>query len=150
VLVGRIVASIGERRALLLGLACGTLALSIYGLAPTRLWFLLGIPMGALWGLVQPAAQAVVTRAVDPTEQGRLQGAIMSVTSLAGIVSPFLLASVFSNAIGRYAHWHLPGAAFLVAAVLLLAALVLAACVVPRSTLASSTRTAAMLAPIDG
>lgn len=146
-LVGRIVARIGERHALLLGLTCGTLALVIYGLAPTRLWFLLGIPMGALWGLVQPAAQAVVTRAVDPSEQGRLQGAIMSVTSLAGIISPFLLASVFSNAIGRYAHWHLPGAAFLVAAILLFVALLLVARVVPKRLAPHATKTTAQPVP---
>lgn len=125
-LVGRIVARIGERNALLLGLSCGVAGLLIYGLASNGLWFLMGIPIGAMWGLVQPSAQALVTREVDPSEQGRLQGAVMSVASLAGIVSPFLLASVFSGAIGPNAHWQLPGAAFVVAAVLLFGGLLLA------------------------
>lgn len=125
-LVGRVVARIGERNALLVGLGCGVAGLLIYGLASSGLWFLMGIPIGAMWGLVQPSAQALVTRDVDPSEQGRLQGAVMSVASLAGIVSPFLLASVFAGAIGPYAHWELPGAAFLVAAALLFAALLLA------------------------
>ena len=42
--VGPIVKRLGERRALLLGMACGALGFFIYGAAPTGVLFWLGIP----------------------------------------------------------------------------------------------------------
>src|SRR4029450_6753961 len=49
--VGPIVQRLGERRALLLGLACGALGFFIYGAAPTGPLFWTGIPLIALWGV---------------------------------------------------------------------------------------------------
>src|SRR6202163_1568118 len=49
--IGPIVKRFGERRALLLGLGCGALGFLISGAAPTGLWFWLGIPVMALWGV---------------------------------------------------------------------------------------------------
>lgn len=126
-LSGPAVKRFGERRVLLAGLGGGVACLLIYGLAPSGPWFLIGIPIGALWGLTGPAAQSLMTREVAASEQGRLQGAVMSLASLAGVFSPFVLASVFAAAIGPYAAYGVPGAAFLVAALILIAGLLLAA-----------------------
>jgi DHA1 family tetracycline resistance protein-like MFS transporter len=49
-LVGRLVKALGERRAVMLGLACGTLGFLIYGLAGTGWVFMLGLPISALVG----------------------------------------------------------------------------------------------------
>ena len=43
-LVGPVVARLGERTTLLLGLLCGALGMAIYGLSPTGLLFLAGVP----------------------------------------------------------------------------------------------------------
>ena len=88
VLVKRIVGAIGERRALMLGLACGVVGFTIYGFAPTGAVFLMGMPIMALWALAMPSTQAMVTREVGPEVQGRVQGALTSLASLAGIVAP--------------------------------------------------------------
>ena len=119
VLVKRIVASLGERRALLLGLACGVVGFTIYGFAPTGTVFLMGLPIMALWALAMPSTQAMVTREVGPEVQGRIQGALTSLASLAGVIGPGIYTLVFAGFIGDRAPTHLPGAPFLLAGVFL-------------------------------
>ena len=118
-LVGRLVKAMGERRAMLLGLACGIAGFVLYGLAGGGL----GVPH-------RPADQravggggagdeALITRQVPANEQGRIQGSLGSLVSLAGIVAPALFAGSFGFFIGPRAPVHLPGVAFLIAALLL-------------------------------
>jgi DHA1 family tetracycline resistance protein-like MFS transporter len=125
-LVGPIVARIGERRAALAGLAFGAAAFSIYGLAPSGRLFLAGVPVMAFWGLYGPSAQGIMSKRVAATEQGQLQGAIMGLRGLSGLVSPFIFTFTFATFIGPRVDLHLPGAPFLLAALLLVAALALA------------------------
>jgi DHA1 family tetracycline resistance protein-like MFS transporter len=123
-LVGLVVARFGERRTLVTGLLFGAAGFAIYGLAPTGLWFAIGIPVMSLWGLYGPAAQGLMTQRVGPSEQGRLQGALSSVVGLTGIVGPGIFSVIFAMSIGRFASWQFPGAAFLLASVVLVAAAV--------------------------
>ncbi len=118
-LVGRTVRAIGERRTLLLGLACGVAGFVIYGLAGHGWLFLVGLPVSALWALAAPATQALITRQVGPEVQGRIQGALMSLTSLAGIAGPLVFANVFAVFVGADAPAQVPGAPWLLAALLL-------------------------------
>jgi len=132
------VAKFGERRTLVSGLIFGAVGFAIYGLAPTGTWFAVGIPIMSCWGLYGPAAQGLMTRRVEPSEQGQLQGALTSVQSLTGIVGPMMFAPVFASFITTLSAWQLPGAPFLLASALLVAAILLAWRV---------TRGAAALAP---
>ena len=125
-LVGRLVARLGERRALVLGLLFGAAGFAIYGIAPTGGWFLIGVPVMSLWGLANPATQGLMTRLVGSSEQGQLQGANSSLTGIAGLVGPSLFTLTFAFAITPARDWHLPGAPFLLAALMLTAALGLA------------------------
>lgn len=125
-LVGRIVRRFGERRAIFAGLTFGALGFAWQGLATTGWLSLAAIPLLALWGCSGPATQALVTRQVDPGEQGRLQGALAGLTSLAGILGPTLYTQIFGWSIDKNSPLHLPGLAFLLAALLLLAALAVA------------------------
>ena len=125
-LAKRVIASLGERRTLLLGIVCGMIGFGIYGFASTGWVFLLALPIGALWGLASPVTQSIMTRQVDPHEQGRLQGSVTSLASTAGIFGPALFTTVFATFIGAHAPVHLPGAPFLLSALLVLIALVLA------------------------
>jgi DHA1 family tetracycline resistance protein-like MFS transporter len=123
--VGRMVKALGERRAMMLGLACGTLGFVVYGLAGSGWMFLVGLPISALWAVAAPATMALITRQVPADVQGRIQGSLSSLVSLAGIFAPALFAGAFGFFIGPSAPAHLPGVAFLIAALLLgLAALV--------------------------
>jgi DHA1 family tetracycline resistance protein-like MFS transporter len=121
-LVGPIVGSLGERRALMLALVSGAAGFTIYGLAATGPWFLAGIPVMAFWGLYGPSAQSLMTRRVNPSEQGRLQGALASVVGIANVISPFMFSRIFAASLGASRGWQLPGAAFLLSALLLVIA----------------------------
>jgi len=121
-LIGVVVKRVGERRALLFGLACGVVGFLIYAFAEVGWVFLIGLPISALWGMAGPATQSLITQQVEADVQGRIQGAIMSLVSLAGIVGPMLFTGAFALFIGEQAPAHLPGAPWLVASILLCAA----------------------------
>jgi MFS transporter, DHA1 family, tetracycline resistance protein len=122
-LVGPLVKSLGERGALTLGLICGAIGFTIYGLAPTGRWFVVGVPVMAVWGLYGPAAQSLMTRRVGHSEQGQLQGALSSLTAFANMLAPALFSLVFASAISTFRSAGLPGAPFLLAGLILCVAL---------------------------
>jgi DHA1 family tetracycline resistance protein-like MFS transporter len=80
----------------------------------------------------------MMSHQVDPHEQGRLQGALTSLASLAGIFGPALFANLFALFISDHAPVHVPGAAFVLAAALLLVAALIAARVTRRGADAPS------------
>jgi len=125
-LVGRVVAWLGERRTLGVGLLAGAIGFAIYGLAPVGPVFWVGVPIMSLWGLSGPALQGLMTRMVGPSEQGQLQGANGSLQGIAGLIGPGLFTGTFAAFIGGLARFGLPGAPFLLAALLLAAAFLLA------------------------
>ena len=94
-LVGPVVARRGERAALLLGMASDATAYLLIALA-TRGWmaFLL-MPLFCLGGLGAPALQSLLTARVDAEHQGRLQGVLASMTSLASIFGPLLTSVLY-------------------------------------------------------
>jgi DHA1 family tetracycline resistance protein-like MFS transporter len=91
----------------------------IYGFADVGWILLAGLPFGTLLAFAGPAAQALVTEQVDAGEQGRIQGALTSLVSVAGIVGPATFAGSFGYFIGADAPVHLPGAPFFIAALFL-------------------------------
>ncbi|MGH8233338.1 MAG: TCR/Tet family MFS transporter [Rhodanobacteraceae bacterium] len=128
VLVRRWMPWLGERRLILIGLAFASIGYLVFGLAPEAWIFVAGIPFLCLGGLAGPPAQSLVTHQVDPAEQGRLQGALTSLQSLAGIMGPAVFANLFALFISKHAPvQHLPGVSFVLAAVLVAVALVVAA-----------------------
>jgi MFS transporter, DHA1 family, tetracycline resistance protein len=100
-MVGRVVQGVGARNAVLAGLICGALGMAGYGLAPCGALFLLAVPMGALTGLYNPAAQALMSERMASSEQGRLQGANSSLMGIVGLFAPFLYPFVFAAAVAR-------------------------------------------------
>lgn len=123
-LIGRIVAAVGERRALLIGQCAGLAGFALYSFAPSGMWFLAGIPVMAFWGLANPSLQALATRQVGPDAQGRLQGAFMSLASLAGIVAPGVFSQVFAASIDGSLGFEFPGAPFFLSMLIVVLALV--------------------------
>ncbi len=120
-LTGRVVHRFGERRVLIAGLVAGALGFAIYAFAPTGHWFMVGVPLVALWGLAGPAGLGLMTRRVSPQEQGQLQGANGSLLGISAMIGPALFAATFAAFIGPSPplQLHFPGAAFLLAAAML-------------------------------
>jgi DHA1 family tetracycline resistance protein-like MFS transporter len=125
-LIRPIVGRLGERRSLAAGLVCGAIGFALYGLAPSGAIFLAAIPVMALWGLATPSAQTLMTKHVSASEQGQLQGAIASLTAIAGLFGPSIFSQTFASFIGPRASLHLPGAPFLLAAGMLVLAVAIA------------------------
>lgn len=111
-LIKKIVGRLGERRALLFGLAAGTLGFALYAAAPSGYWFWAMMPVASLWGVATPAAQAMLTHAVDPREQGRLQGAVASLSSIAGILGALVFPTILAAVAGAGRHDIVAGATF--------------------------------------
>ena len=123
VVIGRVVRAVGEQRALLIGLGVGLVGQLLLGLAPIAPLFLLGLPVWSLFGLVGPSLQAIASREVASTEQGRLQGALSSLRSMVTLATPVLYTQAFAAAIGPFAWLGLPGAPFVLSAILLAGAI---------------------------
>src|SRR5205823_15031731 len=150
-LVGPLVKRFGERRSLLSGLLFGTIGFAGFALA-ARGWVILAvIPFIALWCIAAPAMQSLMARHVDPSSQGKLQGAINSLRAITGMAGPVLFTQIFTIAISPHYEIHLPGAPYYLAAVLLLSSLLLAV-YVTRSraeTIAPQQQPAVSLDPSD-
>jgi DHA1 family tetracycline resistance protein-like MFS transporter len=124
--VGWVVKRFGERASVLSGLIFGAAGFVAIALSPSGYYLLLFLPIGVLWGLAGPANQSIMTSRVDPTEQGLLQGALASLTGIAGMIGPGLFTAVFALFIGRESDLHQPGAPFIAAAVLVTASVIVA------------------------
>ncbi len=125
-LLGRLVARFGEYRTLRIGLAASVISYVMYGLA-SQAWMFYVIPfLGAFGFIAGPSAQAIISKSVQPNEQGAVQGAVTSLVSLTGIVGPLLSTNIFRYFISDRAPFLVPGAPFLLAAVLFSIGLVIA------------------------
>lgn len=116
---------LGERRAVIMGVASLATSAVLYCLAHQVWQVYLAIAVGAFQGAVQPSISAMNSRAVDARSQGELQGAVQSIGSIAQIIGPPLYAQTLARFSGPGALIDLPTMPMLVASVIALAALVL-------------------------
>jgi DHA1 family tetracycline resistance protein-like MFS transporter len=107
-LPGPAVKLLGERAAILAGVASACAALVVMAFA-TQTWVIFAImPLFALGGIGAPALQSFATRQVAPDLQGQFQGVLASAVSLASVLSPLVFATIY---FGVRDHW--PGAIWL-------------------------------------
>jgi DHA1 family tetracycline resistance protein-like MFS transporter len=125
-LIKPVIAKLGERGAMTIGLIGGAIGYSMIGSSKTGLLLWFGIPVLNLMSFTWPSAQSLLSRKTSPSEQGQLQGAINSLRGIAGLVGPGFFTYVFSKSIGAGAIVSIPGTPFYVAAAMLLIGLALA------------------------
>jgi MFS transporter, DHA1 family, tetracycline resistance protein len=125
-LISVAIRKLGETRTLYTGLLCGIAGFVLFAIAPDTPLFMLGIPFLSLWGLASPAMQSLTSKRVGPSEQGQLQGALMSLFGVAGMIAPLVFTWVFSLAISPQRALKLPGTPYWLAALLLAASMVIA------------------------
>lgn len=136
-MVGPYVKRFGERTSLYSGLLFGLIGFAGMAFAPRGVLFFAAIPFIALWGVANPAMQSMMSQYVDPSSQGKLQGAINSLRALTGMVGPLLFTQVFTYAISAKTNIQLPGAPYYLSAILLVGALLLGFAVVQSRPQAS-------------
>ena len=110
-----IVRRFGEGVALAVGLAAAAIGFAIYGAAASTAPFVSAVAFLALAGMTLPALQALLTRMVSSSEQGRLQGANMGLLALASLAGPLLFSEVYARAISDWRAWAPVGSPFFVA-----------------------------------
>lgn len=111
----------GERKVLLVSALISAVAFLGYSLASEG-WMLPVIAIvGALGGLAGPAVQSLVTKTVDETEQGEVQGALTSLQGLTSIAAPLIFtAGLFGFFTSDKAPFQFPGAPFMLGSILIL------------------------------
>lgn len=98
--VGPVTGRLGDRKTMLFGLVGGTVGIVLMGWAPNGWAFAAAMLPNALWGLAMPTLQSLMTRQVSESEQGQLQGATMSVASIAGVLSPLFFGWIYAMSMG--------------------------------------------------
>jgi MFS transporter, DHA1 family, tetracycline resistance protein len=131
-LVRPVVQRFGERGALYTGLVFGFMGFVWFGAATSGWMFLAGIPLFSLMGLLSPGVQAIMSRQISPSEQGRLQGANAGLMAIANMTGPILFAQIFSHSISTWSGWAPPGLAFFVASGFMVLSLALSLAVTLR------------------
>ncbi|CAN7272942.1 Tet(A)/Tet(B)/Tet(C) family tetracycline efflux MFS transporter [Devosia sp. LjRoot3] len=96
-LTGPAVAWLGERWALVVGMAFETGAMLTLAFAGQG-WLLFAMaPIFALGGIGMPALQSLTTQQVDSDRQGQLQGVLASIVSLASVFGPLLFSAIYAS-----------------------------------------------------
>lgn len=114
----------GERKAIIIGLSLSVLTFFLYGIATEWLMYVI-IVVGALSGIAGPAVQGLVAGTVRPDEQGKVQGALTSLTSLTSVFAPLIFTTgLFGYFTSERAPFLLPGAPFFLGSLLFFISLV--------------------------
>ena len=94
-LTGPAVARLGEKGALVTGMAFEFTALVVLGFA-TQGWIVFALgPLFALGGIGMPALQSLTTTQVDGDNQGKLQGVLASLVSLSSVFGPLFFSALY-------------------------------------------------------
>jgi len=120
-LIRPIIARIGERNTVILGLGIDVVAFIALGFI-TQGWIALALtPLTALGSMAGPALQGIMSRSADDNQQGELQGLMASVNAVATIIAPLIMTQTFWYFTTAGTPIYAPGAPFLLSAVLVLA-----------------------------
>ena len=113
-ITGRAIGALGETRTVLIGLIIGALVYAGYAFADKGWQVYALLTVGALQALAYPSLNAILSRMVDASNQGALQGGMASIASIAAILGPLSLTQTLA-----YGAEHVfPGAAFALASAL--------------------------------
>jgi len=122
-LIGRTVKAIGERGAVILGMATAIIGMTAYVFI-TQGWMVFVVSgLASLQALTGPSLNALITSRVPADSQGALQGAMASLNGLGAIIGPLALTQALSMATAEGVAHPFPGASFALAACICLAAL---------------------------
>lgn len=86
---------LGERRAVLTGIAAASLGLLVMAFIASDWMVYAMMPVVALSGIGTPALQSLATRLVNDKLQGQFQGTLASAMSIASIIGPLGFSSIY-------------------------------------------------------
>jgi DHA1 family tetracycline resistance protein-like MFS transporter len=109
---GPLTRRLGERRTLLVGIACDCGGLFVLAFAQASWMAFAAVPLFAFGGVGQPALRSLLSSAVDREHQGELQGVVASCVSVAAFFGPLIFGGIYALS---QAEW--PGLAWIAGAV---------------------------------
>ncbi len=138
--IGRVVAQIGERNTAMIGLSFAAIGMMCYAFienATFGLWFcaLVGIQ-----GMVMPSLNAMMSRRTPANSQGELQGFNGSLAALAALIAPLIYNTSLSYFTGNSAPVYFAGAPFLLSSTIATIALLCLTRVKPIEHAAEAAR----------
>lgn len=86
---------IGERKVVMLCFFLGTIHNTLYGLAKEKHTIFIAVAIGSFVSMAFPTISAIKSNNVDISEQGRIQGALYSLSALASAVGPMMMRFVY-------------------------------------------------------
>lgn len=125
-LIRVIIPKLGQERSVYVGVALYALGYLLYGIASEGWMMYPVIIIYCLGSIAGPALQGIMSSSIPANEQGELQGGFTSLMSLAAIIGPIMMNSVFAWFTGDNAPVYFPGAAMVLGAVLTLISSLLA------------------------
>ncbi|MBI4347149.1 MAG: TCR/Tet family MFS transporter [Elusimicrobia bacterium] len=139
-LTKRVVRTLGEHRALTLGLSVYAISFAGFALAWAG-WVMYPIVVVfSLAGVTTPAIQSIIGRHTPPDRQGELQGSLVALASLASLLAPIVFTRLFVHFTRPGAPVYFPGAAYAGASLICVAAFALRLLAAPAPLKAAAGR----------
>lgn len=114
-LTGFFVKLMGEKRLVIWGLLGESFAFAAFGLVTSGAALYVVLIVGSLFWASHPAIQSQISRQVSATEQGELQGALMSLASVTSIINPVVMTWLFSMTSDKTGAIYFPGSPYVLA-----------------------------------
>lgn len=133
VVLKRITELIGERFVIVIAFICGATTNVLYAFANTKTMIFVAVVISTFTGMSFPTISALKSNNAEESEQGRIQGALYALSSLANAVGPALLRVAYE----KTKNTNFPGSFFLVATAFYSAA-VLCSLLLPKAKANSS------------
>lgn len=128
---------LGERLVIVVAFFLGAVHNFLYGMAKNKATIFIAVVISTFLGMSFPTISAIKSNNVDESEQGRIQGALYSLSALASGVGPVLLRVVYHHT--KDLPYPGPGSMFIFAAFLYLVATGFA-CALPKDQANSKRR----------
>lgn len=126
-LTGRLVKAYGNRKVIMLGFIGWTTGMFLISFAQSELLLYLALIPYVVGGIAGPTIQGLVSNHVGESEQGNLQGVLVSFGSLAAVIGPSIYTGLFGYYSSESAPIYFPGAPFFLGGMILVIATIIAA-----------------------
>lgn len=111
---------VGERRVVLVSFLVGSFCNYLYGVAESKRTIFISVTLASLSHMAFPTISAIKSMNAEEMEQGRIQGALYSLSSLASALGPVTLRYVYNHT--KDGSGYGPGTVFIYCAVIYLVA----------------------------
>jgi MFS transporter, DHA1 family, tetracycline resistance protein len=101
----------GERQLLMICFALGAIHNAMYGLAHTKSSIFLAAAVGTVGAMAFPTISAIKANNVESSEQGRIQGALYSISAVASAIGPVGMRFIYHYT--KDGAWFGPGSMFI-------------------------------------